>query len=113
MGYAFCMCGFWRAFGAVLGSVLLIYCIKTEGKIFRNKLLLFFGYISYPLYLCHQNMAYSIEYKLMNMAGSHSVLHIIVAFVVVVSTAVILWLIDKNMIQKFLYKISNLHMKEL
>lgn len=101
-GHAIIMCGFWRAVGAIIGGVLLVFCIKTKAKIFRNRIFLFFGMISYPLYLCHQNIAYAIEYNLMTITGHHSILHVIVAFVSVVLVAVLLWLFDKYIIQRFL-----------
>lgn len=50
----------------LLVSIFLLFYILIyfEIKIFKNKILLFLGYISYPFYLLHEMIGFSIIYRL-------------------------------------------------
>ncbi|MDO4916750.1 MAG: acyltransferase [Rothia sp. (in: high G+C Gram-positive bacteria)] len=56
--------------------VILLFCVicyRKDTSILRNKMLLGFGSISYPLYLLHQNIGYMIiaySYQLLGSFGS-------------------------------------------
>jgi peptidoglycan/LPS O-acetylase OafA/YrhL len=60
-------------FSNSLGTLIAILCIsiffsyslvsQTVQKLLSNKFLLFFGYVSYPLYLLHENMMISLTIK--------------------------------------------------
>lgn len=52
------LCGFYVVFGMI---------VMDKARIFRNKLLVYFGTISYSLYLIHQNIGYVIINKFYSM----------------------------------------------
>jgi peptidoglycan/LPS O-acetylase OafA/YrhL len=87
LAYSFIFTGFVQFVSLLVGLVLIFLCIKGYCKFFENPLLLFFGAISYPLYLCHQNISYVIEYSLFGFTGNWNVLYALIAFVVSVILA--------------------------
>ncbi|RGW14007.1 acyltransferase [Ruminococcus sp. AF13-28] len=85
--------------------VFLIVLYK-KGKIFEYKIVQFFGRISYPLYLIHQNIAYLIEFNLakkynqvpLNLIGG------VAFFLVLLAGTVLYYLVEKpaqNWIQNY------------
>lgn len=84
-------------FAALLISVFFILTLRSEKLqlIISNKILLFFGAISYPLYLLHENMIISITIKLNNYypsAASFFLPLISLLFVSILSLIVIKYL---------------------
>lgn len=88
----------------IFAAAILTLCILEKLNIFENKFLLFIGSISYPLYLCHQNLIYEIEYHLESLIGTYSYWYGMIAIAVIIPLAVGLYYID-GIIQKELRKI--------
>ena len=75
------------------------------------KPLLFFGFVSYPLYLLHENMMISIIAKLTHQFGPHlGLLYFIAAivFILSISYAVVKWIepLVKNLIESIVKKLG-------
>ncbi|MBP9837610.1 MAG: acyltransferase [Proteobacteria bacterium] len=71
----------------IIAAIGMVFFLATNFQIslFRSKFLIFFGFISYPFYLLHQNIGYVIIRFFQALGTSHS-LCIVIAFI----TAVIL-----------------------
>ena len=74
------------------GSIMIMAISHRELAIFRNPVILFFGTISYPLYLLHENIGFVILRGCYRW-GMHSNIAIVLAFLAVValSSAVTFW----------------------
>jgi len=69
---------------SLLGMIVFILAALRVLPPLRTKVLLFFGSISYPLYLLHQNVGYAIIRYLSQNLGINSNLAILAAFATVV-----------------------------
>lgn len=82
---------------------LFLGCIYEKLPFMTNKLLVFVGSISYPLYLIHQNISFEIEYYLMCHFGYYNNIYGIIAIFVSVVIAVILSKITCKVSSKYLF----------
>lgn len=79
-------------------SNLIVYIVMEEKfKFLNNKVLVYIGEISYPLYLVHQNISMSIEYILYNYF--HQSYYIWFAFIAIIVSVIIASIIH-NKIEK-------------
>ncbi len=60
-----------RFIGIILGIVLMLICIYDSGSILGCKVFVYFGSISYPLYLIHQNIGYIIQNTFVKLYGKY------------------------------------------
>lgn len=88
--------------GIIIGLELICVIPLFIGAIFKkfsfieNNLFLFLGKISYPLYLIHQNIAFEIEYYLTSFFGNYSYYYGIIAIILVIFIAIILYHLFEN-----------------
>lgn len=94
-------------------SILFLISLKSQllQSMLQWKPLLFFGFVSYPLYLLHENMMISIIAKLTHQFGPHlGLLYFIAAivFILSISYAVVKWIepLVKNLIESIVKKLG-------
>ena len=63
---------------------VFIMVLQEKFPFMGNKVLLFFGSISYPLYLIHQNISYVIQYYIEHLIGSYNIWIPFLSLIVVV-----------------------------
>lgn len=51
-------------------SFIIAVCALEKCPCLKNRILIFLGTVSYPVYLIHQNIGYVIEYQIMKFTGS-------------------------------------------
>lgn len=89
-----------------VGSALLfVLCVKKRLNFLESRIFAFFGLISYPLYIIHQNLVYVIEYYLSPMIGFYCAA-IISFFVSIVAGMVLFYLVERKS-QEFLGRTKN------
>jgi len=76
-------------------------------KFFKNKVLIFFGYISYPLYLLHNIIGYSIIYRLKEVYDNQF-FYVIVTSLITVTLAFLITKIMETPTKIFKYKLYTL-----
>lgn len=82
-----------RILEIMIGVFLLMGCLKGWFRFLLWKPIQFLGRISYPLYLIHQNVAYTVEYYLMLVAGSYCVwMGCVALLVVLLLAAAVYWM---------------------
>lgn len=81
-----------------------IVIAATERKIplLERRYFQFFGMISYPLYLVHQNIGMTIQYRLVNAFCEYTYWYAFIAIVIVVLIAVILYCFVEFPVQRLL-----------
>ncbi|MFC3419954.1 acyltransferase family protein [Salinicoccus hispanicus] len=79
IGYDFIFEGITNGLFSILFVILFQLILMNRMQWLNSPILLFFGTISYPLYLVHQNIGYVIIYK-MESAGFLSITFILVPF---------------------------------
>lgn len=82
--------GLVRIVELMIALVLIIGCLSGRLHIMEWKPLQFFGAISYTLYLLHQNVAYTIEYYLMQFVGEYYYWMGTVALGLIIGTAILI-----------------------
>ncbi len=85
--------------GEIVIALIVVYgAMKQKLSFLEYKLFQFLGKISYPLYLIHQNIGYVIINSLKNNAGGeYKLYYSIIAMVIVIGLAVILfYLVEKQ-----------------
>ncbi|TVT28952.1 acyltransferase [Salinicoccus cyprini] len=79
IGYDFIFEGVTNGLFSILFVILFQLILMNRMQWLNSRILLFFGAISYPLYLVHQNIGYVIIYK-MESAGFLNISYILVPF---------------------------------
>lgn len=77
--------------------------LNDKLKILNNKLLLYLGNISYPLYLIHQNIGYALIHVMEDYGLTHEIWIIIPVIISVLLAHCILYVVEKPS-QNFLFK---------
>ena len=81
---------------------IIIAAIKEKMEFLESKTLNMIGAISYPLYLIHQNVGMAIEYNMMVTFGKYSLWYVIIAIVLVIALAIVLYTMVEKPSQKIL-----------
>ena len=76
--------------------LLFLLAIKQNCFIFKSKILIWLGTISYPIYLIHQDMGYELMYNLMKYFGEYKVWMSFAAICLGILLGVIIYFIDKK-----------------
>lgn len=89
-----------------VGSALLfVLCVKKRLNFLGSRIFAFFGLISYPLYIIHQNLVYVIEYYLSPMIGFYCAA--IISFFVSIMAGMVLFYLVERKSQEFLGRTKN------
>jgi peptidoglycan/LPS O-acetylase OafA/YrhL len=100
----------WQHKGAVLALSLIyaIFYLFIFGKLkwLNSKVLLFFGAISYPLYLIHQNLGYSLikQFEAWGYTGFYVIIVVLLVFIAIAS--LITFYVEKPILSFFRSKIK-------
>ena len=82
---------------AVISMILFIWCIIDHQNVLCNKVFVWLGTISYPVYLIHQNIGYIIENALLSFGSFNFFLVGILAIVLVIMLgAALFYIIERN-----------------
>ena len=77
--------------------------LRGKMKFLNNKVLLYLGSISYPLYLIHQNIGYALIHVMEDYGLTHEIWIIVPTFVSILLAHSILYVVEKPS-QNFLFK---------
>lgn len=83
---------------------IFLGAIYNKFSVLDKKIPQHFGRISYPLYLVHQNISYTIIYHLSKINGDYVWLWKIVAFIGVIILGEVMFFVVEQPIQKFINK---------
>lgn len=100
--YSCIMLGIKYAIILMFVTPIVIATIKGKINFFESKTLNKIGAISYPLYLIHQNVGMSIEYNMMITFGKYSLWYVIIAIILVLALAIVLYTMVEKPAQKIL-----------
>jgi peptidoglycan/LPS O-acetylase OafA/YrhL len=111
LGLNICLYTTWKHEGALvmLSLIYLVFYLFTYGKLIwlNNKILLFLGAISYPLYLIHQNLGYLMikQFEIWGYTGFYVV---IITSVIFISVATLInFYIERPILSYFKRKSEN------
>lgn len=79
---------------------LFLLAIKQNCFIFKSKMLIYLGTVSYPVYLIHQNIGYELMYNLMKLYGEYKIWMSFLAIILGILLGIILHFIGKTIQQK-------------
>ena len=96
--------GFWNVLRAIAAVVLIWGCLRRKVGILNNRIFVFMGKISYPVYLIHQNIAFQIEYCLMRWHGEFSYWFAVIALFVVTALGVAIYYCFERPVQRWIKK---------
>lgn len=99
--------GILNVFLLIVAAVIVLLCVSERMHFINQKLLVYIGGISYPLYLCHQNLGFIVEYYLNNnktFSYTIGILSVIIVFCV----AILFYYLVERPLQRYL----KLHLKE-
>lgn len=88
--YSVLCAGLTRTGCAIIGLIVLQFCLLNKLSFLSNKVFVWFGNVSFSLYLIHQNIGFCIIYQLMEYKGKFEILFAIVAFICVLFLAIAL-----------------------
>lgn len=74
-----------------------LYCVLGKWKFMQNKIFIFWGTISYSLYLIHQNIAYEVEYYLVKNFGEWNALIGLAGLLAGIGAGLILYFLQKDL----------------
>jgi peptidoglycan/LPS O-acetylase OafA/YrhL len=77
-------------------AVGLVLAALGRFFLFRSRVLIFLGTISYPVYLLHQNIGYDLMYHLLQRHGTYAAYMSCVALLVGLTGGYLLYLVDKK-----------------
>ena len=84
---------------------VFIMILQEKLPFLGNNIFLFFGSISYPLYLIHQNISYIIQYYIEHLKGSYNIWIPFLSLIVVVFISYLLNRYIEVPVQKYIKKI--------
>lgn len=102
IAYTIAATNIWRVIFLLPALLLMELCLREKATCLNTKGLVCLGVISYPLYLIHQQVGYSLEQIMMNLNnGDFDFIFFIVTVLIVLMVAVGLYKTNKLLIRNY------------
>ena len=100
IGYTIGATNLWRVWSTVIAVVIVVLCLKNKLNFMGNRVFVAMGAISYPFYLCHQEIGYFIGYKLKAVFSAYHIWYLLLALIVAFVIAFLLNFAEQKITQR-------------